>query len=193
MDRKLPIFKLVIDDTVEGSGVNFVALVDAPAIKTNWFAFENHLKFAVQAERQLVTMPLMIADLPIYRRDAEHGEYYVQFDAQTIEKIQQKFMMNGYLSNVNENHDADKKVEGVYLVNSFVSDEQMGIKAPEMFADLPNGTWFGTYKFTDKAYWDKTVKSGEFQGVSVEGVFDLVDEKAQLEKQILKTVKEILK
>ena len=193
MNKKLPIFKLVIDDTIENSGVNFVALVDSPAIKTNWFAFDSKVQYFAQAERQLVTMPLMIADLPIYRRDAEHGEYYVVFDKPTIEKIQQKFMMNGYQGNVNEMHDAKKKVEGVYLVNSFCSDKQMGINAPDMFSDLPDGTWFGNYKFTDKAYWDATVKSGEFQGVSVEGVFDLVDEKAQLEKQILQTIKQILK
>lgn len=192
MDRKLPVYKLVISDDLDNSGVFAIALVDKPAIKTDWFAFKNEMKFAIQEDRQIVTMPIMIADLPIYRRDNQRGEYYVLFEASEIEKIQQKFMMNDYLHNVNEMHDSKKKVDGVYLVNSFVSDEQMGIKAPEMFKDLPNGTWYGSYKFTDKKYWDEMVKTGNFQAVSVEGIFDMVDEKKQLEKQILDEVNKIL-
>ena len=101
-------------------------------------------------------------------------------------------MQNGFLSNVNEMHDAERKVQGVHLVNSFVSDKQMGIEAPSMFKDLPYGSWFGTYKFTDKKYFDEVVKSGEFQGVSVEGVFDLVDEKLMMENKIKKLANEIL-
>ena len=192
MDRKLPVYKLVVSEELDNSGVFAIALVDKPAIKTNWFLFDEQIKFAIQEDRQIVTMPIMIADLPIYRRDKERGEFYVLFEASEIEKIQQKFMMNNHLHNVNEMHDSNNKVEGVYLVNSFVSDEEMGIKAPEMFKDLPNGTWYGSYKFTDKKYWDEMVKTGNFQAVSVEGIFDMVDEKKQLEKQILDEVKNIL-
>lgn len=192
MKRELKVYDIVLSEDLENSGVNYVALVDKPAIKTNWFAFDEKMKFSAEKDRQLVTMPLMIADLPIYRRDNERGEYYVRFTAQQIEMIQQKFMKNGFLHNVNEMHDSNKKVEGVYLVNSFVSDKQMGIEAPEMFKDLPYGSWFGTYKFTDTAYFNEVVKSGEFQGVSVEGVFDLVDEKTMLENKIKKQIDEIL-
>ena len=121
MDRKLPVYKLVVSDELDNSGVFAIALVDKPAIKTNWFLFDEQIKFAIQEDRQIVTMPIMIADLPIYRRDKERGEFYVLFEASEIEKIQQKFMMNNHLHNVNEMHDSNNKVEGVYLVNSFVS------------------------------------------------------------------------
>jgi hypothetical protein len=189
--KKLPVYKLVMNDELENSGVNMIALVDEPAIKTNWFAFENKIKFSADKKRQMVTMPIMIADLPIYRRDAERGEYYVVFDASQIEKIQQKFMKTNQLHNVNEMHDSDKKVGGVYLVNSFVTDKEMGIEAPKMFSDMPYGTWFGTYKIDNLDTWNKALQ-GEFNGVSVEFVGELVDEKLQMENKIKQLINEII-
>ena len=38
--ENLPVYKLVIDDNDE-LGVEYIALVDAPAIETNWFAFKD--------------------------------------------------------------------------------------------------------------------------------------------------------
>ena len=87
--RKLPIYKLVISPTDE-SGVSFVSMVDEPAIERAWMAFESHkrtlFKTAV-ATKQMVSGPLMIADLPIFRTDPKIGDFYVMFDAQTIEQI----------------------------------------------------------------------------------------------------------
>ncbi len=39
--ENLPVYKLVIDDSDE-LGVEYIALVDAPAIETNWHAFKEH-------------------------------------------------------------------------------------------------------------------------------------------------------
>ena len=191
MSKKLPVYKLVMSDDLDNTGVNFIALVDEPAIQTNWFAFDNVVKFSADKKRQMVTMPIMIADLPIYRRDNERGEYYVVFDASQIEMIQHKFMKENKLHNVNEMHDANKKVDGVYLVNSFVTDKEMGIEAPSMFSDLPYGTWFGTYKFDNTEAWSKAL-DGQFNGVSVEFVGELVDEKLQMEKKIKQLINEII-
>ena len=39
--ENLPVYKLVIDDSDE-LGVEYIALVDQPAIETNWHAFKEH-------------------------------------------------------------------------------------------------------------------------------------------------------
>ena len=39
--ENLPIYKLVIDDSEE-LGVDYIALVDSPAIEKTWFAFKEH-------------------------------------------------------------------------------------------------------------------------------------------------------
>ncbi|HEY0042268.1 MAG TPA: XkdF-like putative serine protease domain-containing protein, partial [Flavisolibacter sp.] len=192
MDRKLPVYKLVIPDELENGGVNFVALVDSPAIIAKAFLFKNHQKFSVNKERQIITTPAMIADLPIYRRDEERGEYYVVFDKLQIEKIQHKFMKSGFLHNVNEMHDPNKKVDGVYMINSFLSDKQMGINPPEMFADLPEGSWFISYKIENADMWKKFSETQEFTGVSVEGIFDMAGGKPVFEKAINDKINDIL-
>ena len=192
-DRKLPIYTLVLKDDAEDSGVNYVALVDEPAIEQNWFAFskEQQFKFAVMdEERKIITGPLMIADLPIYRRSEKMGEFYVIFDKGQIELMVQKFFKMGYQSNVNEQHDPSKLVDGVTMFESFIVDSQRGIKAPTGFENITEGSWFGSYKVDNPEIWAK-VKDGSFMGFSVEGMFDLVPQKPTLESEIISIIDSI--
>jgi len=191
MEKELPIYKMVIDPDKEDSGVDWIALVDAPAIGVNWFAFNEQLKFAVNQERKIIVSPAMIPDMKIYRRTEKMGEFYVVFDKEQINIMQEKFMEKNFINNVNEMHDGKKVLDGIVMKNSWVSDESMGIKAPEMFKDLPDGTWFISYKFKDDAMWQKFVKDGEFKGVSVEGMFDLVPFEETFEAQFIEIVKQI--
>jgi hypothetical protein len=88
--EKFPLINMTIDDHEE-TGVDFIALVDTPAIEREWMAFNAQapkLEFKVDNEEQRLIMgAIMVADLPIYRRDENIGEYYVRFDADTIKKI----------------------------------------------------------------------------------------------------------
>lgn len=188
--KKLPIYTLVLKDDLEDSGVNAIAFVDEPAIMVNWFAFNKEFRFKADEERKIITGALMIADLPIYRRSEAMGEFYVIFDKAQIEMMVQKFMKMGYQNNVNEMHDSSKKVEGVTMFNSFIVDEQMGIKPPRGFENITEGSWFGSYKVENEAVWSK-VKDGSFMGFSVEGMFDLVPQQPTLESEIMDIIKEI--
>jgi hypothetical protein len=190
MDKKLPIYTLVLKDDVEDSGVNYVALTDEPAIERNWFAFNKEFKFKADEERKIITGCLMVADLPIYRRSESMGEFYVIFDKAQIELMVQKFMRLGFQNNVNENHDSSKQVEGVTMFESFIVDSQRGIKPPTGFENITEGSWFGSYKVENEAIWAK-VKDGSFMGFSVEGMFDLVPQKPSLESEILKIIDSI--
>jgi hypothetical protein len=192
-DRKLPIYTLVLKDDAEDSGVNYVALVDEPAIEQNWFAFakDNEFKFAVMDDdRKIITGPLMIADLPIYRRNKKMGEFYVVFDKGQIELMVQKFFKMGYQSSVNEQHDPKKLVDGVTMFESFIVDEQRGILPPKGFEKATQGSWFGSYKVDNPEIWAK-VKDGSFMGFSVEGMFDLVPQKPTLESEIISIIESI--
>lgn len=127
-------------------------------------------KFYADKERRLISGALMIADLPIYRRD-ESGEYYVVFDKTQIEKIAQRFFKKGYTHNVNMMHDAERQVNGVYMVESFIIDKTRGIKTPEGYPTLTEGSWFGTFKVDNNEVWNDFIKTGVFKGFSVEGAF----------------------
>jgi len=153
--------------------------------------FSTKLTFAVQDEDQrIVSGPLMIADLPIYRKD-EEGEYYVMFTGEQIKKIVQRFFKKGYQAKVNIEH--GKKAEGVYMFESYIIDRERGVNPPTGFEDVADGSWFGSFKVENEKLWDQ-VKAGTFKGFSVEGLFRY--EKAgmivQKEEQIMAQIFKIL-
>jgi len=194
-NKKLPVYKMFIDLEKEGSGVDFIAVVDAPAIEEDWFAFDKQepleFKFSTDNERKIIVAPAMIPNKLIYRRTDALGEFQVFFPPEEINKIQEKFMQNLYLNNVNKMHDSNKVLDGIFMKNSWVSDKSMGIHAPEMFKHLPDQTWFISYKFTDEKVWQEVVKTGQFKGVSVEGMFDLIPIEQSFEYQFANLINEI--
>ncbi len=194
MEGNLPLYKLVITDEVDGEEeVDFVALVQSPAIQKNFVAFGNRLKFLANAEQRVVSGPLMIADLPIYRRDSE-GEYYVMFTGEEIRKIVQRFFKKGYQAKVNVEH--DKAIDGVYMFESYIIDRSRGVNPPTGFEDVSDGSWFGSFKVENESIWDQ-VKEGTFKGFSVEGIFQyertgkVVTPEEEIMNQIFKILSEI--
>ncbi len=186
---KLPIYKLRIseDDT---SLVDFIALVDEPAIENNWQAFKEQQRFkVVNEEKRLIMGAFMIADLPIYRVD-QRGEYYVVFDKPEIMKIAKRFMSEGFTNNFNLDHDKSQVPEGVYMVESFIIDSERGINVPEGFSGITEGSWMGTVAVDNDEIWNQ-VKSGEFRGFSIEGVFEYELESATDENEIERIAQKI--
>ena len=127
-------------------------------------------KFFADKEKRMISGALMIADLPIYRKD-DMGEYYVVFDKDQIEKIVQRFFKKGFIHNVNMMHDSERQVNGVYMVESFIIDKSRGIRTPEGYPTLTEGSWFGTFKVDNNEVWNDFIKTGVFKGFSVEGAF----------------------
>lgn len=189
---ELPIYELMInEDMQDDAEVSFIALVDKPAIQKNWNAFKENVKFQIVSEdKRIISGPVMLADVPIYRNDAINGEYYVVFTKDTIFKIAQKFFKKGYQANVNLMHDSNQQVEGVTMFESFISDVDRGILPMKGFEDAPDGSWFGSFKVEDDKVWEM-IKEGKFKGFSVEGIFEYQKAKTK-ETQLLDSIKEIL-
>lgn len=168
----LPIYKLIINSELEDDAeVDFVALVDKPAIQKDFLMFNNQMKFEiVNEDKRILCGAIMLADMPIYRNNEEFGEHYVVFDKDTIKAIVQKFFKKGYQANVNEMHNPNKQVDGVTMFESWLVDRSMGKMPIKGFEDAKDGSWFGSYKVDNDEVWDK-VKAGEFKGFSVEGIF----------------------
>jgi len=191
---KLPIYKIKINaDDADESGVSYVALVSEPAIERNWMAYNKQFKFIADTERRILTGPLMIADLPIYRRSESMGEFYVVFEKSEIEKVVQKFFRSGNTANVNMMHSAESQVEGVYMFESFMVDETRGILAPKNFTGITEGSWICSYKVDNDDVWQNYIKTGEFQGFSVEGLFDMELQTKSVEQDIIDLIDEISK
>ena len=154
----------------------------------------SDMKFSIQdSEQRIVTGPLMVADLPIYRRD-EDEEYYVSFSAAEIKKIVQRFFKKGYQSKVNIEHSTP--VDGVFMFESYIIDREKGIMPPKGFEDISNGSWFGSFKVDNEKIWNE-VKAGTFKGFSVEGLFryektnKVITQEEEIMSQIFKILSQI--
>jgi len=188
----LPIYELKINETItDDAEVSFIAFVDKPAIKRDFLAFKDAIKFEIISEEQrIVTGPLMIPEQLIYRNSQNFGEHYVKFSAQTIQGISIKFAKKGYQKNVNIMHEEGLRADGVTMFESFISNAARGIKPISAFTDLPDGTWFGSFYVENPAVWD-LVKTQKVRGFSVEGMFDY-EKPASKEDQALSQIAELL-
>jgi hypothetical protein len=179
---ELQVYKAQIDPSIDSDlEVNYIGLVDRPAIERNFQAFNDQKKkaaFILNEEKRIISGPAMIADMPLYRKDSQLGEYYVIFDKQAIQTIVEKFSAKGYLKNFNLFHDAQQQVSDVTIFNSFVSDADLGVAPLAGFEDVADGSWFISAKVNNPTVWDN-VKAGTIKGFSVEGLFNYVPVKTQ--------------
>jgi len=166
----LPFIEFKLTDEVEG--LQAIALVDSPAIGLNYQAFAPHKFEVINEEKRIVMGAAMIPDLPIYRRD-ERGEYYAIFKKETIKALVQKLFKENKHNNFNEQHNAFKILDDVFIYQSFITDAELGITAPSGFENIADGTWFIAAKVENDEAWAKVKEEGLLKGFSVEGVFDL--------------------
>jgi hypothetical protein len=177
----LQVYKAYIDPSFDSDlEVDFIGLVERPAIERNFQAFDEEkkkLKFSLDTERRIVSGPAMIAGMPLYRNDNVLGEYFVEFDAPSIFTIVNKFAAKGNMQKANLFHDPNLTLQNVTFFNSFITDEQMGIMPPKGFEDIAFGSWFISAYIGNDAAWE-AIQSGQVKGFSVEGIFKYIAVKA---------------
>jgi hypothetical protein len=181
MEKEL-LYELILED--EGDGVFANSFVESPAIERDFVFFGKEIHFqAVSDEKRLVAGAMLIPNKKILRLDGEGNPYYVYFTPETIEMIARKFMKNKFNGEVTVEH--GKKVNGVYLTESWIVEQSAKDKSNIYGFTLPKGTWFGIYKVDNDNVWEK-VKNGTFKGYSIEGLFEhrVSTIKLSLEKEI---------
>lgn len=185
-----PVYEMMISDDDE-TGVDYIALVDNPAIEKTFQAFsDQRLCFKVMdTSKHVISGPLMIANLPIYRNNEARGEHYVVFTPATIEKIVHKYFREKNTGNVNVMH--EKKIAGVHLFESYIVDNAIGKTAPAGFPQLTDGSWFGSFKVDNQDIWDNFIKTGIFKGFSVEGIFMYVNGR-EVDEESIETIREAI-
>lgn len=172
-----PIYKAALTENPEETGMFIISLVDDPAVESNFLAFANEenaktLTFSVQDEEQrIVTGLVMAADRPILRR---YGDfiYYIMYDKATINAMTERFLAQGMANNVDTQHNFELE-DGIFLREIYIKDTERGI-SPKGFEDVEDGSLFATYHIVNDEVWAK-VKSGDFKGFSLAGVFKEVE------------------
>lgn len=141
--NELPIYQAEITDGCDG--IEFVALTSKPAISVNFLKFNDSLQFSADEEKRIITGPIMLANTPLFRRDSQRGEYYVIYTPETIDMMATKMLFDKRTTAVNIEHIEGSEVNGVILKELYIKDSSRGI-SPVEFADVPEGSLFGTYK-----------------------------------------------
>jgi hypothetical protein len=192
MRKELPVYEIMIDLDDPETTVSFNSMVEFPAHEKNFDMYsKKNVKYQFNEEQQIVTGIAISADTPIYRYDEKSKEeYYVVFTKDAIRDIVFDYARRNNFNNVNLDHNPHKVVDGVFMVMSYQIDNDRGFTAPERFKDANDGSWLTSYKITDKALWEKA-KNGEFNGFSIEGVFNLIETDNTLESDFEAILKEV--
>lgn len=173
----MKVFYIKIDD--ELTGINAISLVQSPAVEKDFLCFnkENkpvNLKF--DNSQHIITGVVCLADTPIYRYNEKFGKYYVVFTKETIRRMVEKFAKDDLFKSVNLQHNDDMFVEGVYMVESYITNKDRGIN-PIEFSDIPEGSWIASYKVENEALWNEIINGDTLNGFSLQGMFRLDEEK----------------
>jgi hypothetical protein len=155
-----------------------LSLVASPAIEANWVYFskegKQEIKFAtIDNDKRTIVAPVLIPDMKILRIDEySNEEYEVFFTKETVEKLAQKYLQDGYQSKATYEH--LETIDGdVTVVESWVSKSSTKDKSAIYFnRAFPVGTWFVTMKVNSEELWKDYIKTGVVKAISLEGIFD---------------------
>jgi hypothetical protein len=120
-------------------------------------------KFQTDDEKRIVIGPAKIPDLKIFRKDMFGNPYYVFFSSDTIKMIAEKYMKNKYIDNNDTNHDG-KAVSDVYVIESWIKEDENDKSVKYGFGDVSVGSWFISMKIAKTPKGDevwKQIKEGK--------------------------------
>jgi len=168
------IFYIVVNDE-DMTGVDAISLVESPAVEKDFLCFSENkqpVKMQFDDTKHIITGVVCLADTPIYRYDNKFGEYWVVFSKDTIQKMVEKFAKMDLFKSVNLQHDDQQFVDGIYMIESYITNKERGI-SPEEFADIPDGSWVASYKVENDDLWNEIISGDKLNGFSLQGMFQL--------------------
>lgn len=164
------IYQALIED--EQDGIFAISLVDFPAVEKEFVCFKEQqelVRFSIDnAEKRNITGVVMLADVPIYRRNGDY-EYYITYSRETIEKMANKLLKDGFQNQVSIMHNG-QLINGITMNELYIKDKAKGID-PNFISDIPDGSLMATFHVDDEDLWDE-IKNGDIlKGFSLEGLF----------------------
>ena len=173
-DNKRAVKNPILEEVLGGPRAQQATQVSPEARTTTQVADgvpEGQFQFKASKDKYELAGPLMVADKLIPRFDEDGNKYMVFFDAEGIKKLSYKLMKNKLIDSVNIEHDPDKSMSDLTLVESWLVTDPKNDKSNSYGYELTKGSWFGIYKVNSKEIWDKYIKTGAVKGFSVEGIF----------------------
>lgn len=194
--EKIQEIELFIRDESK-DGVFAISLVDEPAIEEDFVYLskqEIELK-VVDEEKRIVVGYALIPEKRIYRKVKPKGhdkevEFNIYFSEETVEKTSELFMKKLYANNITSDH--KKPVQGVSVIESWITEDVKNDKINLYNIKPIKGGWAVKMKVYNDQEWEK-VKAGEYNGFSIEGVYEGFEQlQFQAEQSIIDELKKLI-
>lgn len=159
-----------------------VSVVDKPAVESEFIYLseqkQENFVAVEKKERRMIYGCALRADFPIYRNNGVE-EYYIEFDAESIDKISKDFMKNGFQQIWTVQH--EEEVEGLTVTELWLKESPTLDKsiALGLDPDIPVGSLFmGCYCENDEVW--EAVKNNKYHGFSIEALVSLEEFEKQM-------------
>ena len=164
--------ELFIDEN--GEWIERISLVEDPAIESDFLCFGKEKLYFADEEKHIITGAVMIPDFKMWRNT--NGGCWVYFSEQTVRDCAYRFLKENRTHQFNLDHKTD--TDDVYIIESWVKENELDKSTALGFEKMPKGTWFISCKVDSPELWNE-IKSGEFKGFSIEGTFLFNDSEAK--------------
>lgn len=170
MDKKLPIYRVVADE----SEIYGMSVVQDPANEQSFVMFskDEPKKFIACFESEEKHNIIGVALIPnqlVYRCDDYGNEFYITFEADTIEKLAHKYIGNGFNTYMTKDH--YDWAEGLSIAESWIKTSEND-KSVDYGIDAPIGSWLLMAHCDSIDLW-QSFKDGKRTGFSIESMVQL--------------------
>ncbi len=167
-----------------GNGVFVLSQVENPAMQGKNVLLSKEepkpLQIALSDDdKQIVYCVALSPHVDVYRsadslRGKEDG--YITFSVETIEEVANDFVTDGQLSSGSLNH--DEQTDKIKVIQSWtVLDAENDKSVALGMENIQGGEWIVGQEVLCSELWEQ-FKNGDYNGISIEGVFDMIEIKA---------------
>ena len=167
------------------SDVFAISVVSSPAVESNFVALAKQEEpkpvFLSKDDKHMLYGIILRADFPIYRNDPDFGEYYIEFGADAIERLERKYFKNFAQRSWTKEH--LDFAEGLTLTESWLVTDPENDKSKALGLEgVTKGSWVGGCLVDDNELWAE-IKEGKFSGFSVEAWCGLEEVTKEIKNQ----------
>ena len=164
----MDVFKVKYEEETDGD-LYGISIVDDPANGFDFIAMSKkmEIKLATDQKKKILYGIVLRPEQKIYREFEDGTPFQLMFDAPTIERFSQDFMMKGYQKNTTFNHEDNNWLEGTTVVENWIVMDNQNDKGSAIGLPVENGDWCIGMKLSDQL-WSEYIETGKAKGFSID-------------------------
>ena len=164
----MEVFKVKYEEETDGD-LYGISIVDDPANGFDFIAMSKkmEIKLATDQKKKILYGIVLRPEQKIYREFEDGTPFQLMFDAPTIERFSQDFMMKGYQKNTTFNHEDNNWLEGTTVVENWIVMDKGNDKGSAIGLPVENGDWCIGMKLSEQL-WSEYIETGKAKGFSID-------------------------